>query len=69
MQILKDEISTQEIFDISDLLEMDYPPKVEIAILSVPSSPDAGPLCIHIQGFDRESTFSLQAGNKLAPIS
>ena len=68
VQILKREINSQENFDISDLLEMDYPPKLEIAIQSVPTSPDAGPLRLHIKGFDRESTFSIQAGTMIIII-
>ena len=61
MQINREEISTQEIEDysISDLLYLDYPPRLEIVIQSVPNSSDAGPLRVHIKGLDRESTFSL----------
>ena len=59
---MKEEINSQEVFDIGDLLDMDYPPKVEITILKVPSSPEVGPLCIHVEGLNKQSTFSLQAG-------
>ena len=59
MQIVKEEISPQEEYPISDLLYMDYPPRLEIVIQSVPNSPDAGPLNLHVEGLDRRSTFIL----------
>ena len=51
----------QEIFDISDLLEMDYPPKIEIDILSCPTSLDSA-LCLHVDGLNRECVFKLLPG-------
>ena len=47
---------------MSDVLEMDYPPKIEIVIQSVPQSTDSGPLNIHVEGLDREFSFKLQPG-------
>ena len=61
LQILKDEISVHEIFEISDLVEMDYPPKIEIDILSVPTSPDSA-LCLHVDGLNRRCVFKLLPG-------
>ena len=61
-QISKDEIRMQEIYEISDLLEMDYPPKIEIAILKAPTSPDAGPLCLRVEGLNRDCIFVLLPG-------
>ena len=66
---MKEEINTQEMYEISDLLEMDYPPKIEIIVQSVPASPVSGPLCLHIEGLDRESTFILQPGIHVATYS
>ena len=61
-QIFKEEISPQEMYEISDLLEMDYPPKIEVEIQSLPCSPDSEPLHITIRGLDRESTYVLRPG-------
>ena len=41
---------------------MDYPPKIEIDILSVPTSPDSGPLCLHVDGLNRKCVFKLLPG-------
>ena len=50
----------QEIYDdISDLLKLDYPPRIEIAIQSVPTSPESGALCLHVDGLNEESIFVL----------
>ena len=59
----------QEIYEINDLLEMDYPPKIEIAILKAPTSPDAGPLCLRVEGLNRDCVFVLLPGMIITYIS
>lgn len=59
VQIVEEEISTQEEYPISDLLYLDYPPRLEMVIQSVPNSSDAGQLNVHVEGLDRESIFIL----------
>ena len=41
---------------------VDFPPKVEIDIQSVPSQPNTGSLQLHVEGLDEQLTFSLQPG-------
>lgn len=62
-QILKKELHTQVIYDIFDVLQMDYPPKIEVAVQSVPNSPDAKPLCLHVEGLDNKAAFLIHKGN------
>ena len=49
--------------EISDLLELDYPPRIEIAIQSMPTSSESGALCrIHVKGLNTKSIFELLPG-------
>ena len=59
----------QEMYEeISDLLELDYPPRIEIAIQNVPTSPETGALCLHVQGLNTESIFELLPGIYMASM-
>ena len=66
MQIPKELISIQEKCEFSDLLELDYPPKIEVGIQKIPTSQDSEPLRIHIEGLDRESTTSFLPGTLIS---
>ena len=46
-------------YKISDLVELDYPPRIEIAIQNVPES---GALCLHVKGLNTKSIFELLPG-------
>ena len=62
-QILKDEISVQEKYEgISNLLDLEYPPRIEITIHCVPTSPESGALCLHVKGLNTEPIFELLPG-------
>ena len=56
------EISTHDTYEISDLLDLDYPPHIEIAVKRVPPSPDSGPLCLQVTGLNKKSIFKIYPG-------
>ena len=41
---------------------MDYPPKIEVVIKSVPVSPDCGPLWLHVKGLNISPSFKILPG-------
>lgn len=51
----------QEIHEISDLLESDFPPQIEILICDVPAT-NSEPLNLHVQGLDSKYTFIVYPG-------
>ena len=62
VQILMEDIGTQEIYEISDLLEMNYPPQIKITVQSIPTSVDSGPLCLLVEGLNKELIFKIYPG-------
>ena len=50
----------QEIHDITDLLEMDYPPQIICDVLATNSEP----LNLHVQGLNSQCTFRIYPGIK-----
>ena len=43
-------------------MDMDFPPKIEISIRSVPKLVNSDPLCLCVEGLNEEITFKLDPG-------
>lgn len=61
-QISEEDIVFHESYEISNLLDMDYPPRIVIFIRDSPKSPDSEPLRLHLEGLNKEYTFTVLPG-------
>lgn len=62
-QISKHEIDCQERYEIEDLQDMDYPPRIVLTVRKAPQSLDAEPLHLRVEGLNKDTDFLLQPGN------
>lgn len=57
-----DEINFQDVYQMGDLIDMDYPPKIVIDIERIPKSLHAEPLVLSVDGLSKEFVIVLKPG-------
>ena len=63
-QILRTEIEIQEVYqnNFKELLELNYPPRIDIGVTLTPVTLNPKPLELHVEGLNEDYIFNLHPG-------
>ena len=63
-QIFRTEIEIQEVYqnNFEELLELNYPPRIDIGVTLTPVTPNPKPLELLVEGLNEDCTFNLLPG-------
>ena len=62
VQISHTDIGFQDVYNMEDLMKMDFPPKIEMSLLSIPKMINSDPLSLCVEGLSKEVIFTLNPG-------
>ena len=66
-QISCTDIGIQHVYSMEDAMKMDFPPKIEMSLLSIPTTIQSDPLSLWVEGLSKEVIFTLNPGIKKLP--
>ena len=58
-QISQTDIGIQDVYNMEDLMKMDFPPKIEMLLLSISRIMNSDPLSLCVEGLSKEVIFKL----------